>query len=126
MAYQDKSKKASYNELAAKEIAPSSITSVAPAVIVGTSVPTPAASVAPAAPVASPAPVAPTVTASPQTPPAPTAEVRFEEMQRVLRQRIIRNIGGKYVEDGENTLEIYFEGGHKLKITGKFQFSFSR
>lgn len=127
MAQTERPKRASYNELPAKEITLSSdaspkivttpVTSIAPAIIVGA----PAkVDPAPAAPVASAAPVAPASVA----PASGTA--RFEEMQRVLRQRIIRNIGGKYVEDGESALEIYFEGGHKLKIIGNFKFNFSR
>ena len=126
MAYSEKPKRVSYNELPAKEIKISSdaapmivttpITSTAPAIIVG----------APAAPTQD-APVAPVAPVAPAAPAAPaTGTARFEEMQRVLRQRIIRNIGGKYVQDGESTLEIYFEGGHKLKIEGRFKFNFSR
>ena len=128
MAQQDKPKKASYNELAAREISvssasaeapkmtPPSVVSSTPAIIVGTLAPTPAA----------PRPVAPasTVTAPPVA--SEPAAPRFEEMCRVLRQRIIRNISGKYAEGENSKLEIIFEGGHRLLIEGKFKFSFSR
>ena len=115
MAQTEKPKRASYNELPAREITlssdappkivPAQIASSTPAIIVG----------APAAPKqdAPVAPVAPVASAS-AAPASGTA--RFEEMQRVLRQRIIRNIGGKYVEDGESA----------LKIIGNFKFNFSR
>lgn len=112
MSQPEKPKK-SYNELPAKEIA-------APAIV-------PAKA---ATPIVTQNVLIPTIFAAPPAPAAPVASpsavTRFDEMQRVLRQRIIRNLTGKYVEGGDSKLEIYFEGGHILTIEGNFKFKFSR